>query len=139
MALPPMPAHIVALEPHVPARKGRYRAYGLTFPHEHAAPAPCRPVRHTLCVVDTPSERAAEAAEVRIGYRLLGLGFQVTSEVGAGVGIGWLVDWFRGGGTTGVMIGGIAGVAVAMFTLIRGGMNTMKELDEIDKRRKRGG
>lgn len=89
--------------------------------------------------MDTPSERAADAAEVRIGYRLLGLGFQVTAEVGAGVGIGWLIDWYRGTGTTGVMVGGIIGVIVAMFTLIRGGMRTMKELDEIDKRRKRGG
>lgn len=89
--------------------------------------------------MSTPLDRASEAAEVRIGYRLMGLAFQVTSEVGAGVGIGWLVDWFRGGGTTGLMIGGIIGVIVAMFTLIRQGLKAMKELDEIDKRRKRGG
>jgi len=89
--------------------------------------------------VSTPSERASEAAEVRIGYRLMGLAFQVTSEVVAGVAIGWFIDWMRGGGTTGLMIGGILGVAVAMFTLVRGGFKTMKELDAIDKRRKRGG
>ncbi|MBX3355695.1 MAG: AtpZ/AtpI family protein [Phycisphaeraceae bacterium] len=84
------------------------------------------------------ADRRANAAEMRLGYRLMGIAFQSTAEVAAGLGIGWLVDKLRGGGNTGMMIGGILGVVVAMGTLIRQGIKTMKELDEIEKRRRRG-
>jgi len=75
---------------------------------------------------------------MRIGYRMMGVAFQVTSEVAAGAGLGWLFDWYRGGGSIGVIVGGSIGVVVAMWTLIRQGMKVSRELDELEKARRRG-
>lgn len=74
---------------------------------------------------------------MRLGYRMMGVAFQVTSEVAAGAGLGWLVDWYRGGGSMGVIIGGSIGVLVAMWTLIRQGLRVSRELDELEKKRRR--
>jgi len=110
-----------------------------------------RPRLHRMSSNADPSERrssdatsesraraSSNAAEMRIGYRMMGVAFQVTSEVAAGVFIGWFIDWMRGGGTMGMIIGGSIGVAVAMFTLIRQGLRVTKELDEIDRRKRSG-
>ena len=40
-----------------------------------------------------PSERERE--EVRMGYRMMGIGFEVVSQVGAGLLLGWLWDRWR--------------------------------------------
>lgn len=85
------------------------------------------------------AKRKDDEQEVRIGMRLMGVGFQVSSEVAAGAGIGWLVDHFFKTGTRGVMIGGIAGVCVAMFTLVRQGLKITKELDAMDRRKRSRG
>ncbi len=75
---------------------------------------------------------------MRLGYRMMGVAFQVTSEVAAGAGIGWGIDWLRGGGSAGLIIGGAVGVLVGMYTLIRQGLKVSNELDAIDRRRRHG-
>lgn len=78
------------------------------------------------------------SAETRIGYRMMAVAFQVTGEVVAGVVIGAFIDWLRGGGTTATIIGGAVGVLVAITTLIRQGLRVSRELDELERRKKRG-
>lgn len=61
---------------------------------------------------------AREAEEVRIGYRMLGLGFQVVSEVGAGLLLGWIVKWATGW-TWAIAVGGLVGIVVGLSTMVR--------------------
>lgn len=61
---------------------------------------------------------------------MAGIGFQVTSEVAAGVLMGWLFDYWRGTGHVGVLVGSIAGIAVALWSLIR---NTLRLNSELEK------
>lgn len=61
---------------------------------------------------------AREAEEVRIGYRMLGLGFQVVSEVGAGLLLGWLVKWATGWQWA-IAVGGLVGIVVGLSTMVR--------------------
>lgn len=50
---------------------------------------------------------------------LLGLGSQMLSEVVAGVLIGYGLDYLLGTKNTWIVVGSLAGVAVAMFSVIR--------------------
>ncbi len=68
-------------------------------------------------------------AEMRVGWRMAGLGFQVASEVGAGALFGWLFDRWQGTAPTGLLVGSIAGIAVARWSLIRGALKLNRELN----------
>jgi F0F1-type ATP synthase assembly protein I len=70
-----------------------------------------------------------EAAETRVGWRMAGIGMQVTSEVAGGLLLGWLFDRWRGHGTIGVIVGSVAGICVALWSLIRQTLKLSKELD----------
>ena len=61
---------------------------------------------------------------------MAGLGMQTSSEVVAGALIGWAVDRWLDSSPTGLLVGGIAGIAVGLTTLIRGAMRANRELDE---------
>ena len=82
--------------------------------------------------------RAEENRQRSIGWRMAGLGLQTSSEVAAGALLGLAFDWWRGSVGTGVLVGGIVGIAVAMFSLIRGAMRLNREFDA-DRRRGTGG
>lgn len=75
-------------------------------------------------------DSSAQAEEIRIGWRMAGLGMQVSSEVLAGLLLGWLYDRWRGTAPTGATIGAIIGIVVGLVSLVRGSMKLMKELDE---------
>ena len=60
---------------------------------------------------------------------MAGIGFQTSSEVAAGALLGLGFDWWRGEGSTGVLIGGIVGIVVGMTSLIRGAMKLNREFD----------
>ena len=77
-----------------------------------------------------PPDRAQQRAETSIGWRMAGLGMQTSSEVIAGALIGWAVDTWLGCAPAGLLVGGIAGIAVGLTTLIRGAMRANRELDE---------
>ena len=68
--------------------------------------------------------------EIRIGWRMGGLGMEVASEVLAGVLLGWLFDKWRGTAPTGLLTGAVLGILVAMWTLIHGALKLNKLLDE---------
>lgn len=76
-----------------------------------------------------PSEQ--EAAEVRVGWKMAGIGMQVASEVAAGVILGWLFDYWRGHGNIGVVVGASAGIAVGLWSLIRNTLKLNRQLDRI--------
>ena len=80
---------------------------------------------------DRPREsRARRARETSIGWRMAGLGMQTSSEVIAGALVGWAIDHWAGSGPIGLLVGGVAGIAVGLTTLIRGSMRANRELDE---------
>lgn len=85
------------------------------------------------------SRESNDAAEMRLGYRMMGVAFQASSEVAAGAGIGWFIDWLRGGtNSLGLIIGGACGVILSMYTLIRQGLKVSNQLDAMEKRRRSG-
>ena len=77
----------------------------------------------------TPKPSKREREEVRLGYRMMGIGFESVSQVGAGLLIGWLIDRWRGQGDWGVTIGSAAGVLVGVYTLVRSAWKMNAELD----------
>jgi F0F1-type ATP synthase assembly protein I len=72
---------------------------------------------------------AAEAEEIRVGWRMAGLGMEVASQVAAGALLGWVFDRWRGQGSTGLLVGAIAGIAVGLLTLIRRSIKLNRDLD----------
>jgi F0F1-type ATP synthase assembly protein I len=76
----------------------------------------------------TGTDAAREAEEVRIGYRMLGLGFQVVSEVGAGLLLGWLLQWATGWKWS-IAVGGVVGIVVGLTTLVRSAWKMNASLD----------
>jgi F0F1-type ATP synthase assembly protein I len=80
--------------------------------------------------------READSIERRVGFQMLGLGWQMSTEVIAGAALGWGVDHFFGTGPKGVMIGALVGVVVAIYSLVRGGLRLYKSVDRADAMRK---
>ena len=80
--------------------------------------------------------READSIERRVGFQMLGLGWQMSTEVIAGAALGWGVDHFFGTGPKGVMIGALVGVVVAISSLVRGGLLLYKSVDRADAMRK---
>lgn len=72
---------------------------------------------------------------------MAGMGFQVASEVAAGVLLGWLFDRWRGapgmGGNIGVIVGASVGILVGLWSMIRTGIKLNRELDKVSPQRKR--
>ena len=70
-----------------------------------------------------------DTTEFRVGMQMAGLGFQVATEVAAGALLGWLFDRWRGTGSTGMLTGALIGIAVALFSLVRGARKVHRALD----------
>ncbi|MHC4127353.1 MAG: AtpZ/AtpI family protein [Planctomycetota bacterium] len=85
---------------------------------------------------DRRSRRGATEGELRVGWRMGGLGMQVASEAGAGALLGWLFDWWRGTAPTGLLVGAVIGIVVALWSLIRGGLKLNRDLDRETARRR---
>lgn len=67
--------------------------------------------------------------ELRIGWRMGGLGMETAAQVGAGALLGWLFDRWRGTGPTGLLVGSVIGIAVGLASLIRGALKLNRELE----------
>jgi F0F1-type ATP synthase assembly protein I len=78
-----------------------------------------------------------ERREASIGWRMAGLGMQTSSEVIAGALIGWGLDHWLGTWPTWLLVGGIAGIAVGLTSLIRGAMKANREFDDARKEGRR--
>jgi F0F1-type ATP synthase assembly protein I len=70
-----------------------------------------------------------DTTEFRVGMQMAGLGFQVATEVAAGALLGWLFDRWRGTGSAGLLTGALVGIAVALFSLVRGARKLHRALD----------
>jgi len=68
-------------------------------------------------------------AEIRVGYRMAGIGFEVGSEVAAGAILGWLTDRWLDTEPTGLLVGSIIGIVVALWTLIQRTLKLNRLLD----------
>jgi F0F1-type ATP synthase assembly protein I len=77
---------------------------------------------------DRPVSRS-EAEEIRVGWKMAGVGMQVASEVVAGTLLGWLFDYWRGHGHAGVLVGSVCGICVGLFSLIRQSLRLNALLD----------
>ena len=80
--------------------------------------------------------READSIERRVGFQMLGLGWQMSTEVIAGAVLGWGVDHFFGTAPKGVLVGSLVGIAVAIYSLVRGGLRLYKSVDRADAMRK---
>ena len=58
-----------------------------------------------------------------------GLGMEVAGAVVAGALLGWAFDHWRGTAPTGVLVGSLVGIAVGMWSLIRGALKLNRLLD----------
>ena len=67
--------------------------------------------------------------EIRIGFRMGGIGMEVTSQVAAGAVLGWFFDSWRGTAPTGLLTGSIIGIIVGMWSFIRGSLKLNRELE----------
>jgi F0F1-type ATP synthase assembly protein I len=83
-----------------------------------------------------PTDR--ERQEVRMGFRMMGIGFEAVSQVAAGLLLGFLWDKWRGT-ETGVVVGGAIGVLVGVISLVKSAWKLNAELDRNAARRRKGG
>lgn len=76
-----------------------------------------------------------EDEELRLGWRMAGLAFTMSSEAAAGTLVGWLVDYFAGTTPTGLLTGAIIGIAVGMLSFIRGAfqLNKLRSQQDLKK------
>lgn len=69
--------------------------------------------------------------EIRVGFKMAGIGMEVASQVLGGVLLGWLFDYWQGTAPKGAYTGAIIGIVVALSSLIRG---TLKLNAQLEKR-----
>ncbi len=60
--------------------------------------------------------------EVRIGWRMGGLGMEVASQVAAGALLGWAFDSWQNTAPTGLLVGSVTGIVIGLWSLIRGAL-----------------
>ncbi len=84
----------------------------------------------------TPSRNSSsrEQEEMRVGWRMMGLAWGFVTEMIGGALLGWGIGLWFGNDTLGALIGTGAGLVVATYSLIRGGMRLNRQLDEIAAR-----
>ncbi len=85
-----------------------------------------------------PGPRRHVEDEIRIGWRMGGIGMEVAAQVAAGALLGWAFDAWRGTSPKGILVGSILGIVVAMWTLIRGTLRLNRLLETRHPTRGRG-
>jgi hypothetical protein len=68
--------------------------------------------------------------EMRIGWRMAGLGMEVAAQVAGGALLGWAFDAWRGTAPTGLLVGSVVGIVVGLWSMIRGALKLNRLLDE---------
>ncbi len=76
-----------------------------------------------------PARRGDPDAEIRVWWKMGGLGMEVAGQVAAGAVLGWLYDRWRGTGTTGLLVGSLTGIVVGLWSLIRGALKLNRALE----------
>ncbi len=70
---------------------------------------------------------------MRIGWKMMGLGWQFVTEMIAGAFLGWAIGYWFGNETRGTMWGTGAGFLIATYTLIRGALKLNAALDKLER------
>ena len=79
-----------------------------------------------------------EAEEIRLGWRMAGLAFVMSSEAAAGALIGLVIDHFADTSRW-LLIGGVTGIAVGLLSFARGAMTLNRMVAQQEQsRRERG-
>ena len=73
-----------------------------------------------------------------MGWRMAGLGMEVSFQVAAGALLGWGFDQWQGTTPKGIMTGSIIGIVVAMWSLVRGSLKMNRMLDQQHPTKGRG-
>ena len=94
-------------------------------------------ITQTVGKAKIPSQDHLEG-EIRVGWRMAGLGMEVSFQVAAGALLGWWFDQWRGTSPKGILTGSLIGIAVAMWSLIRGALKLNRMLDEQHPTKGRG-
>ncbi len=76
-----------------------------------------------------PSHPDESEDEIRVGWRMGGLGMEVAGQMVAGAVLGWLFDRWRGTGSVGLLTGSLIGIVVGLWSLIRGALRLNRELE----------
>ncbi|MFB3139492.1 MAG: AtpZ/AtpI family protein [Phycisphaerales bacterium] len=82
--------------------------------------------------------RADLEAEIRVGWRMAGLGMEVAAQVAAGTILGWLFDLLQGTSPNGILVGSVLGIVVGLWSLIRGALKLNRQLDRMHPTTGRG-
>ena len=69
-------------------------------------------------------------SEIRIGWRMAGLGMEVSSTFAAGALLGWAFDQWKGTTPKDILAGSIIGIIVGMWVLIQGALKMNRMLDK---------
>ena len=90
-----------------------------------------------LIPLSPTARRNRDLKETRIGWKMAALGWEFSSQVVAGVALGWGVDYFYPNmGHWGIIGGATAGVLVAVSTFIRNALKLNSELEGFGKKAK---
>ena len=90
-----------------------------------------------LIPLSPTARRNRDLKETRIGWKMAALGWEFSSQVVAGVALGWGVDYFFPNmGHWGIIGGATAGVLVAVSTFIRNALKLNSELEGFGKKAK---
>ena len=85
--------------------------------------------------VSPKSGRANEDEQIRIGWQMAGLGFEVATMVIGAAALGWLFDRWRGTAPNGILIASLVGIVVALTTLVRGTLRLNRRLEALSPTR----
>ena len=100
--------------------------------------APFSPKR--LIPLSPAARRNRDLKETRIGWKMAALGWEFSSQVVAGVALGWGVDYFFPNlGHWGIIGGAGAGVLVGITTFLRSALKLNSELEGPSKKPQNGG
>ena len=100
--------------------------------------APFSPKR--LIPLSPAARRNRDLKETRIGWKMAALGWEFSSQVVAGVALGWGADYlFPNLGNWGIIGGAGAGVLVGITTFLRSALKLNSELEGPGKKPQNGG
>jgi len=100
--------------------------------------APFSPKR--LIPLSPAARRNRDLKETRIGWKMAALGWEFSSQVVAGVALGWGADYlFPNLGHWGIIGGAGAGVLVGITTFLRSALKLNSELEGPGKKPQKGG
>ena len=94
-------------------------------------------ITQTVGQAKIPSRDHLEG-EIRVGWRMAGLGMEVSFQVAAGALLGWGFDQWRGTSPYGILTGSLIGIVVAMWSLITGALKLNRMLDQQHPTKGRG-